>query len=180
MIALLLALAPAWADPIALRAPQSRVVASIGLPDTSVGAWLSPHLGLSAEYHPYSAAGVSVGWRQDLVRGDSGLGVEVGVAGGPMLTWLDPGLVLAISPTVQAGWAGKGLDAKLGVVAPAALRLAPGAGARVPLLGELWLGGRLGALRLGGHLGAGTTWVIGAPGEIAYDVGLDVGFGRLP
>lgn len=178
MIALLCGLA--WADPIALRAPQARVVAVAGLPDTSAGVWLTPALGVSAEYHPPGALGLSVGTRWDVARTQGGFGLELAAAGGPMWAVLDPGLVLAVTPTAQVGWADRKVDAELGLAVPAVVRVAPDAAARFPVLGELWLGGALGPVRLGGHFGAGPMFVLDGPTELGWQFGVHVGVGRLP
>lgn len=177
MIALLL-LAVAHADPVALRAPGDLVTVSIGAPDSSAGVWLRDDLGVSVDLHGASAIGASVGWRRDLARAKNGFGLDLSLAGGPMVPFWDPGLALALAPAIQLGWARPHLDAELGLAAPAVVRLAPGSDAYVPVVGELWLGTRVGDARFGAHLGMGSAWAAASPSEVALEAGLDLGWAR--
>lgn len=175
MTALLL-LSLAHADPVALRAPGDHLTLSVGAPDSSVGLWLRDDLGVSLDLRGTSAMGASVGWRRDLVRGERGLGLELTVAGGPMVPFYDPGLALACAPALQVGWVKPRLDAELGLAVPALFRLAPGADAYVPVMGELWLGTGVGPVRFGLHLGMGSAWAAGSPSEVPLEAGIELGF----
>ena len=175
MIAVLL-LAAAHADPVALRAPGDHVTLSVGAPDSSLGVWLRDDLGVSLDLRGTSALGASVGWRRDLARSEGGLGIELTVAGGPMVPFYDPGLALACAPTRAGGWVKPRLDAELGLAVPAVVRLAPGADAYVPVLGELWLGTGIGPVRFGMHLGMGSAWGAGSPSEVPLEAGIELGW----
>lgn len=168
----------AWADPMALRAPAGSVVVVVGLPESSVAAALTPHLGVAVEVHPFSAVGAAVGLRGDLFRGERAFGLELSAAGGLDLPLVDPGLAVSLTPAAELGWAGGSVDATLGLVVPAVVRVAPGADLRLPVLGELWLGGKVGALRLGGTFAAGQLWMAGAPTEFGWHAGLFAALGE--
>ena len=169
LISLLISLAQA--DPIALRAPQGAATMVIGVPDSSVAIWTSRRLGFSLDVHPLSAVGASVGVRSDLFRRPSGFGLAWSLAGGPVVPVFDPGLGVSLSPALALGWADSKVDATIGVSVPAEFRLVPGADLRLPLLGEIWLGGRVGPVRIGGTLAAGQMWLLSAPSELAFHLG---------
>jgi len=170
----------AHADPIALRAPQGALGVVVAVPDSSVAGWLTSHVGLSVDVHPWSTVGASVGYRGDVFRKATGFGLELSVAGGPTLPVLDPGAALSATPSASLGWAGRGVDATLGLAVPAVLRIAPDPDLRLPVIGEVWLGGRVGGVRLGGTFGAGQMWITGAPVELGWHLGLYVAVGAPP
>jgi hypothetical protein len=161
----------ALADPIALRAPSGAVAVVLGVPDSSVAVSVAPHVGVSIDARALDAVGASVGYRSDLFRRDTGFGLEVSIAGGPMVPLLDPGLALSATPALALGWAHHSLDATIGVAIPAVARFT-GFDLRIPVLGELWLGGRIGPVRVGGTFAAGQMWITGAPTEVGWHAGV--------
>lgn len=161
----------AFADPIALRAPSADVAVVLGVPDSSAGLALTSHVGVSVDVHAFDSVGASVGYRRDAFRRESGFGLELAIAGGPTLPLVDPGLALSATPSLALGWARGPVDATIGVAVPAVARLT-GLGLRLPVLGEVWLGGRVGPARVGGTLGAGQMWILGAPTELGWHGGL--------
>ncbi len=164
----------AMADPIALRAPAGAVAVVLAVPDSSIGVAVAPHLGVSVDVHGWSAIGASVGYRADLYRAEGGFGVGFTVAGGPMVPVIDPGLALSATPSMAVGWVNRSLDATVGLTVPAVLRIAPGADLRLPVLGELWLGGSAGPVRLGVTFAAGQMWITGAPAQVGWHGGIYV------
>ncbi|GDX82828.1 hypothetical protein LBMAG42_46390 [Deltaproteobacteria bacterium] len=163
----------AFADPIALRAPSGDVAVVVGVPDSSAGFSITPHFGVSVDVHPFDAVGASIGYRHDVFRRETGFGLEVAVAGGPTVPLLDPGLAVSATPSLSLGWARGPVDATIGVAVPAVAGLT-GFSLRFPVLGEVWLGGKIGPARVGGTFGAGQMWILGAPTELGWHGGLYV------
>lgn len=163
----------AFADPIALRAPSADVAVVLGAPDSSAGFSVTSNVGVSVDVHAFDAVGVSIGYRHDVFRRDTGFGLELAIAAGPTVPLLDPGLAVSATPSLALGWARGSLDATVGVAVPAVARL-NGFGLRLPVLGEVWLGGRIGSARVGGTFGAGQMWILGAPTELGWHAGLYV------
>lgn len=172
MIGALVAVVPlAFADPVALRAPAGDIAVVVGVPDSSAGVSVTSHVGVSVDVHAFDAVGASIGYRRDVFRRPTGFGLELAIAGGPMVPLRDPGLAVSATPSVALGWARGPVDATLGVAVPAVARLT-GPGLRLPVLGELWVGGRVGHARVGGTLGVGQMWILGAPTELGWHAGL--------
>lgn len=168
---LLLAVASAWADPVALRAvaPEESVVVAAGLPESSVGLWRG-RWGVSADVRwQGSAVGVSAGWRDRFAGNERGWRVDAFAAGSVVVPTIDPGVALGVTPALQGGWRGDRFSIALGAASPAVFRLAPGPAARVPLHLEL----RVGALRTVEAVAyAGVT--AGDAGPVAFASGLNL------
>jgi hypothetical protein len=170
-VILLLAVASAWADPVALRAvgPEESVVVAAGLPESSVGLWRG-RWGVSADVRwPGSAVGVSAGWRDRLAGKERGWRVDAFAAGSFVVPTIDPGVAVGLTPAIQGGWHGDRFSIALGAASPAVLRVGPGPAARAPLHLEL----RVGALRTVEAVGyAGVT--AGDAGPVAFASGVNV------
>ncbi len=166
----------ALADPIALRAPAGLVSVVLAVPDTSVALALTSHVGLSVDFRALDAVSVSIGYRADVFRAATGFGLELSVAGGPTVPVLAPVLAVSATPALALGWARKSLDATLGIAVPGVVRVT-GPGLRLPVLGEVWLGGKAGPVRVGGTFAAGQMWITGAPTEVGWHGGVYVSIG---
>lgn len=154
---ILLLAAAAWADPVILRipGPERGLVAAVGWPETSVGGWIGPRIGVALEIRPWSAVGASVGGRWRLAGPEVGWRVDASLAGGLSVPTLDAGLALEVTPALRAGRVGERLAVSVGAASPAVLQGIGGVAARVPLQGELILG--LPTLGVGAVLGAGAV-----------------------
>jgi hypothetical protein len=168
----------AVADPVALRVPVERraAVIAVGAPDLSAAWWLSSRFGLAVEWRlPASAVGASIGARWVLLGEPAGWGVDAIVAVGAVVPLLDPGVALSVTPSVVGRWRGEHVAVAASVVAPAVARFVPAPDLRLPILFELWFGGRLGRWMAGLHGGVGSTWVPGLSWSGAFQATVYVG-----
>jgi hypothetical protein len=166
------------ADPIALRVPVERrgMVLAAGAPEVSVGWWFTRRFGIAAEWRlPASAVGASVGARWTLVGEALGWGVDAVVAVGAVVPLIDPGVALSVTPSLVGRWRGERVVVATSVAAPTVARFLPMPDLRLPLLVELWLGGRVGAWWAGVHGGVGSTWVPGLAWSGAFQGTVYVG-----
>ncbi len=159
----------AAADPLALRhgQPERGVIVEGGWPSVSAGVWLKPRLGLALDWRlPAAAAGLSIGTRRTLADGPRHGGVDLFVAGGVLVPFIEPGVALTATPAIQAGHRGGIAHVTIGLAAPIEARLAPEPQLRLPLLLELRLGFNLGPLWLGLRGGLGAALNTGGAGTI--------------
>ncbi len=161
--ALLLGVAPASADPVALRqaGTEREVSLEVGWRDATLAFWFRPDLGLAVDVGLRGqAVGLSLGGRLALVDGPRHWGVDFFLAGGMRVLLPEPGLALTLTPAIAAGSRGP-VIATLGLALPVSARLGSKQ-ARLPILVELRLGGQPGPVSFGvrGALGA-----VLAPGE---------------
>jgi hypothetical protein len=164
----------ALAEPVLLRQPATTVAASIGPGDIAVGGWYGP-IGATLDLHNGVTLGLAVGTSRELSRAESGFGARVALAAGLALPTLDPGLVVEITPALLGGWQRERGHFEVGLVAPAAIRVAPRPDGRLPLLAEMQGSHWFGPVRVGAHAGAGSAYSYISPTEITYTLGLDVG-----
>lgn len=166
--------AAALADPLALRAPGSdrapdaaawSVAASGG--SLSAGAWLpASNLGFALEGDVAGGpVGTSVAYRTRL-RTQTDFGVDLVGAAGLLVPLVDPGVVVALTPSATVGWRGRVGDATLGLVTPMAIRVAPDPAFSVPIRLEPWFGVHAGPVTVGAGAAAafvvtpGTLWAV--------------------
>lgn len=151
--------AVAFADAPALRIPHAEraVVTTIGVPASAAGAWLGPGLALAVEVAgPADALGLLAGTERR--RGEGPVAVAVGVSGGPTWLSLDPGWGLSASGWARAEGSPGPVDLGMGLVVPAAVRVGPDPGWRLPVQVEPWFGVNLGDLRVGVGGALGVAW----------------------
>jgi hypothetical protein len=180
-------LALARAEPLALRqpVPGPNLVVVAGGPEAGVATWLSDHVGVGAGLRaPFASADVAVAVRARLAGGETGWGIDAGVAAGlvfPLSAW---GLGVEVAPWSQLGFTRERFAFRAGLAAPAAVGHAGGLEARLPLLAELQSVIRLDAFAkesrgspwwIGGHAGMGAVMASGGPVGIETQLAIVVG-----
>jgi hypothetical protein len=75
---------------------------SVGLPESSIGIWVIPHLGLALSLRPASAIGFSVATRWILAGRERGWALDAFLAGGIAVPTLHPQFVLEATPALYA------------------------------------------------------------------------------
>ena len=185
---LLLALS-ALADPVAQRSPaRGDVVAVVGAPHQSIG-WRprggGTDLMLSASVRlPSAATDLSVGTRitgGPLSRDEHGWGWTFGTSTGLVLT-RGPGAALSVHPWARIERLGR-IHGGAQIAAPMSVG-GVGGRARIPVLGELFLGSQRGAWHVAAVGGAGWAWVTDTPAgallvQGTVQVGIRPGRARL-
>ena len=159
----------ASADPLVLRGPDlgPSVGLAVGVPDSSFGGWITPRFGLALEWRAPSAIGASAGTRFTLVGRPRGGGIDVQGALGFQLLRYDPGAAITATIAIQARYRSEGFWFSAGLASPSALQLIGGIEARLPLMLELALAGRLGRIWIGAQGGAGLVFVPGLSPSLA-------------
>ena len=165
MVAACAAPVAARANPLTLRlpAPPARgVTLALGAPSLSAGGWLTPHLGLAVAWRlPAASVEAAVAWRQVLLGGARGFGVDAVADGGLVVPELTLGVALEVGGSVRGRWRGAWLDVGLGISGAVAAGWAGGFGLRAPLRLEPSVALSFGRLSLGVAGGAGLTFVAG-------------------
>lgn len=178
----------AAADPVALRAPGDGWTVAAAGPALSVGGWFGD-ADPSNKALRYGAAveadlrggpiGISGALGRRVAQGRHGFGVDLRLAGGPVLPLRDPAFALALTPSAALGWRGTHLDFSLGLVTPLVGRVAPDPAFRASVLVEPWLGGNFGPATVG--LGAAMGPVLTTGSLFAVDLRWMLAVGlRLP
>lgn len=166
----------AQADVAAMRLPMlNRGVAfELGVPETSVGYWVNDWLGVAGHARvPLTSLGGSVVLRRSFVgKLDRGFGLAGIASFGLEVPTLSPAFVFSASGSLLGRYIGEWWFAQLGATVPLALRLTDDFAARIPVLGEVWAGGRANAVWLGVHVGLGAVFVTGLLPTFALQLGL--------
>jgi hypothetical protein len=169
----------AIADTVAMRAPMPGrgLVLSLGFPATEVGFWVNGWLGFGVHLRvPASAVGTEIALRRTFA-GDPrlGFGLEGMIAFGLDVPLLSPGFVATATASLAVRYFAAAWFAQLAVTAPTAFRLTDPLEARIPILSELWIGGRAQAVWIGAHLAGGVALVPPERPVPAIQVGLAMG-----
>lgn len=175
MIALLLAATVAQADPAVLRTTPLGFGAFGGVRGVSVGGWITEHAGVAVTV-PWNAGtvGLSAGGRWDLVRGPKGWGVTAVVSGGPVFSTATPGLGLELAPAIVGGLVGERFTGSAGLALPVAIGWFDTFQARVPLMLETQIGGRIGPVWITASLRLGASFNPGVDTSILLDPGVAI------
>lgn len=170
-IGLVAALFPctALADPIVLRGPRvgPSFGVAFGAPDASLGGWISERLGVALEWRVPAAIGASVGTRSVLAGRAQGAGIDLVGAAGLRVLRYDPGLAVTATVALQARYRSEGFWIGAGLATSSALRFVGGVDARLPLMLEGALAGRVGRMWVGVQGGAGLVFVPGLSPSLA-------------
>ena len=169
----------AFADGVAMRSPmpQRGLVFEIGFPSSEVGFWFNDWIGIGVHARlPFSVVGAEVALRKTLA-GDrrSGFGLEGLIAFGLDVPILAPSFVATATASLAGRYYGQTFFVQVAATTPVALRLADPFEARVPVLGELWVGGRAPSLWIGIHLAGGVAIVPPQRPSPVVQVGLAMG-----
>ncbi|MEI8254269.1 MAG: hypothetical protein WCJ30_01205, partial [Deltaproteobacteria bacterium] len=151
------------ADPLVLRGPDvgQGFAVAIGSPDASLGGWITPRIGVALEWRAPAMIGASVGTRFTLVGRPRGGGIDLHGAVGLRGLRYDPGLAVSATVALQARYRSEGFWFSAGLVSSSALQFVGGIDARLPLMLEIALAGRVGRVWLGVQGGAGMVFVPG-------------------
>lgn len=160
---------PAGADPLVLRGPDvgPSFAVAVGGPDSSLGGWITPRIGVALEWRAPSAIGASVGTRFTLVGRPRGAGIDLSGAVGFGGLRYDPGVAVTATVALQARHRLEGFWFSAGLVSSSALQFVGGLEARLPLMLEIALAGRLGRVWVGVQAGAGMVFVPGLSPSLA-------------
>lgn len=177
---LLVAALPAWADPVALRAPgpYAGVVAVAGWPDPSVGLWRD-RFGVALSVHEGASVALDAAYRwtphRREIPGRGRVGLDLAVAGGPVVPVVVAGGGLTLGPQVVLRRHRPGGTWSGSLAAPAAwVFTSAGGQARLPLLAGNGFTVERGRLGVGVHAEAGPVWSPGAPVALSGRLGLVV------
>lgn len=164
----------AFADPIALRSVDTgnAVHLALGYPDSSIGAWIAPHLGVSFEWRPPVALGASLATRFTLIGRPRGVGLDAFGAAGLMLLRYDPGAAVTATLALQLRYRSESFWLALGVASPMAFQFVDTADARFPLMLELAMQVHAGRVWIGAQGGAGLVFVPGLSPSLALQAAL--------
>lgn len=180
MIALLFSLATAQADPLILRTPGGGHGATVGLRGFSAGIQSKGPLGFAIDA-PWSGASLttSAGVRFILAESPAGWTVQSGVSGGLILPTTALGFGLEFAPWVWGGLKGRRFVGGAGLAIPAAVGFVGQVQARLPVVGSLHLGGRLGESDKGqiwidAQLRMGQAWTLPAATMIQFEPAVSV------
>jgi hypothetical protein len=179
---MIFAIASAWADPVAVRAPldASPVSIAIAPQQASVAAWGPHHVG-GAVAATRGAVAALVGARRRLAGGATGWSCVVGGAVGPAWLFLDGDLGVATSVDVAVEHHWRGALVQLDLSAPVAARLTGGVDVAIPVQLELsaaWKPKVGPVSQLGVRLATGSTIAPGRPGSIDGHASVIASFGR--
>jgi hypothetical protein len=178
-LAVLLFCARASADGVAMRAPMPKrgLVFEIGFPSSEVGFWFNDWIGIGVHARlPFSVIGAEVALRRTLVgEKRSGFGLDGLIAFGLDVPILAPSFVATATASLAGRYYGQTFFVQVAASAPTALRLADPFEARIPVLGELWVGGRAPSLWIGIHIAGGVALVPPQRPSPVVQVGLAMG-----
>lgn len=140
----------------------------------SAGYWIDPHLGVSVDVTVPGAVGVSVGTRYAI---GEAVGLDLGIAGGPLLLLNGPSVGLTVAPYIHFALRGKG-RLNLGLALPGEVGFTPqGAQWAAPLLIDGAVGWTFGTVGVGLWGNVGTTVSV-AQWALAANGGLWLGINR--
>lgn len=169
----------ASADSVAMRAPLPGrgVVLTLGYPATELGYWVNDWFGIAAHFRiPASSVGTEVALRRTFVgEARAGFGLEGLVTFGLDVPILSPGFVATATASIAGRYFGEAWFTKLAVTSPSAFRLTDPVEVRVPVLAEVWVGGRAQAMWIAAHIAGGFAVVPPQRLSPAVQVGLAMG-----
>ena len=161
----------ALADPGAMRAPDGRVTIAVGGPDHGVAVW-SNTVGVALSVRADGGAVEAVVGKR--WRTERAFGGRVVLAGGAVVPLVDPGVGLALAPSVHGGHLGEQVEATFGFALPAVVGLAPQPSVRLPVLAETGLAFRAGPVWIGARGAIGAITVPGLAPSAALQGALQV------
>ena len=169
----------ARADSVAMRSPLPGrgLVVELGFPATEIGFWFTGWIGLAVHARlPFSAIGTEIALRRTFA-GDpkSGFGLEGLIAFGLDLPLVSPGFVSTATGSLAGRYFAPSWFLQIAATTPAAFRLTDPTEARIPILAEVWVGGRAQAMWIGVHLAGGVTLVPPQRPSPAMQLGLAMG-----
>jgi hypothetical protein len=169
----------AFADSVAMRAPLPGrgLVLTLGFPATELGFWMNSWIGIGVHMRvPASAVGTEIALRKTLVgKPRLGFGLEGLVAFGLDVPLLSPGFVATATASLAGRYFAPSWFVQVAATSPAAFRLTDPVEARVPILAEVWVGGRAQAMWIGAHIAGGVAIVPPQRLSPAVQLGLAMG-----